>query len=535
MQLPAAALSLLNLSDSLIDPILIFNSDLTMLRANKPAIEIFAIAPQSSLDISIRDLKLENEQFIFLTQLENTPLDKLCNYPITQGRFILEMKKFDFPEYQAIYLLLIRLANMEIKNHCNFNQNKSFWDKQVKEITGENNFSGKSPEEYMKYIRNYYDRILASAPCNVYRTTRDLKMLGCNDNTLKTMRMKSLDEFVGLTYAEVGQIAGWTEGQALSFENDDREVIRTGISKLNVEEPPLYDDAGNPVYFLSSRRPLYDDDGKILGVIGVSVDITDKKKSEGELAYQNEVIKQQANLFKHLSATVAHELRTPLLSIEMGIEGIKVYLPEMINAYQIAKEQHVAVPFISPRVITLLNEITVSIKNEVTTANLFIDMLLANIREEKFSTETHIISNILTTIQEALARYPLLDEQRELIHVKTQTDFNYKGPSELLIHVLFNLLKNALYYIKKVSKGEIQIWAELKNNVNELHFKDTGAGIAPEVLPHIFERFFSNTYHGTGVGLTYCKMVMESFGGDIRCHSIQGEYTEFILTFPKTD
>jgi signal transduction histidine kinase len=52
-----------------------------------------------------------------------------------------------------------------------------------------------------------------------------------------------------------------------------------------------------------------------------------------------------------------------------------------------------------------------------------------------------------------------------------------------------------------------------------------------EVLKHIFDRFFTRTHHGSGIGLTFCKMAMEAFGGDITCESVEGDYTLFVLTF----
>lgn len=99
--------------------------------------------------------------------------------------------------------------------------------------------------------------------------------------------------------------------------------------------------------------------------------------------------------------------------------------------------------------------------------------------------------------------------------------------------MIFNLLKNAIYYIRDANKGKIYIWAEHDVNFNILHVKDTGKGISASILPNIFNQFFTNTPHGAGIGLTFCKMVMERFGGDIICYSKKGEYADFILYFPR--
>ncbi|MFT7099308.1 MAG: signal transduction histidine kinase [Rickettsiales bacterium] len=65
-----------------------------------------------------------------------------------------------------------------------------------------------------------------------------------------------------------------------------------------------------------------------------------------------------------------------------------------------------------------------------------------------------------------------------------------------------------------------------------LHFKDDGIGIAADQLEFIFDDFFtSNKKGGTGIGLPFCKRVMNSFGGDISCKSEMGKGAEFCLRF----
>ena len=63
--------------------------------------------------------------------------------------------------------------------------------------------------------------------------------------------------------------------------------------------------------------------------------------------------------------------------------------------------------------------------------------------------------------------------------------------------------------------------------------RDTGPGIAADVIPKLFDSFYtSNEQGGTGLGLSYCKRTMTSLGGDIHCHSALGHYTAFVLSFP---
>ena len=107
----------------------------------------------------------------------------------------------------------------------------------------------------------------------------------------------------------------------------------------------------------------------------------------------------------------------------------------------------------------------------------------------------------------------------------------------LVVHILFNLLKNSLYHIQQSGKGDILVELQIENNASVIKVHDTGPGIPRGRKKHIFDRFYTTTDEGlgTGIGLSFCKMVMESLGGSITCDSVEGEYTTFSLYFPKVD
>jgi two-component system CAI-1 autoinducer sensor kinase/phosphatase CqsS len=141
-------------------------------------------------------------------------------------------------------------------------------------------------------------------------------------------------------------------------------------------------------------------------------------------------------------------------------------------------------------------------------------------------------------IETALQRFPFAtDQERERVVWNNETDFKFRGIELLMVHVLFNLIKNSLYHIAKAGKGRIFIHAEQVLTGNKLFFRDTGSGVPSDVLPHIFTQFYSwspdnDKQVGAGIGLAFCSSVMTSFSGHIHCESQLGEYTEFILSFP---
>jgi signal transduction histidine kinase len=233
-----------------------------------------------------------------------------------------------------------------------------------------------------------------------------------------------------------------------------------------------------------------------------------------------------------LSGAIAHELRTPLRAIDSNNDGLIKLLPQLTQAYTVAKEHNLDIPFIPPQQFIALDHLTESIKLETYAAFTFIDMLLLKTKSSGEGQEQHDYS-MRTCVETAIARYPLSEEERSSIVIKlTGEDFIFHANDYFVMHIFFNLIKNAIYYIHKAQKGDIQIWLEPGEPFNTVHFKDTGTGIAKRDLSRIFERFFSRTHRGTGLGLAFSKMVMESIGGKITCQSVLGEYTEFILRFP---
>lgn len=243
--------------------------------------------------------------------------------------------------------------------------------------------------------------------------------------------------------------------------------------------------------------------------------------------------KTKINSMNVLSASVAHELRTPLRAISAGVGGINKYLPTLISTYKKATENNLDVPFINPAHFKSLLNICDSIEAESRAAFNVIDMLLVKINNLGEVRASFVDISINYCIEETLNRYPFEGDDLKLIHFdKNSPDFTFRGDELLTIHILFNLLKNAIYYVRAANKGDIHIWAELGEDYNLIHFKDTGIGIPKKNLPHIFSQFFTTSMHGTGVGLAFCKLVMQEMGGDIRCFSKQGEFTEFVLSFP---
>ena len=106
-----------------------------------------------------------------------------------------------------------------------------------------------------------------------------------------------------------------------------------------------------------------------------------------------------------------------------------------------------------------------------------------------------------------------------------------------LQQILINLLSNA---VKFTDRGEIELAVEAVGDRVRFVVRDTGVGIAPEVLPYIFDKFrqadgsSTRRFEGTGLGLAICRSLAKILGGEITVESLVGRGSTFTLTLPKT-
>ncbi len=245
---------------------------------------------------------------------------------------------------------------------------------------------------------------------------------------------------------------------------------------------------------------------------------------------------ERINSVTSVAFNIAHELRTPLLGIKSAAVALKKHLPAIFDGYLLAQKSKLAVKPIRDSHYQRLQNITERIITETDNSNIFIDMLLIN-TNYKIVTQSEEVFSMATCVNNAINRYPFQTlHEKEKIHWKSslENDFLCLANEILISHVIFNLLKNSIYSIKSANKGEIFIYLKPGSHYNELHFKDTAEGIPPQQIATIFNRFSTTKSYGagSGIGLAFCKDVMENFGGKIRVKSEYNQFTEFSLYFP---
>ncbi|MDO8953287.1 MAG: PAS domain-containing sensor histidine kinase [Gammaproteobacteria bacterium] len=460
-------------------------------------------SPQDIIGLTLKDLLPEQAGLIEATEnlVLETALETTIEEPGKNGTIYLSKKApLKDPAGKVIGLIVTSFDITERKN-------EEFKLKQERDTS-----------------RLIVDNILDNIQGNIFWLNREGVILGANKLQAQTVGYSSPEDIVGKTVFDLMPLEA-----AEKLNEINQHVITTG-ELINVEDT-IKNSNGSYSYFQSQKVPMRDHQGNIVGVLGVAFDITSKKQAEN-IQHERKVSEEKVEAMKLLAATIAHELRTPLASISALATSIEYFLPHLVEAYDLADHHRLPITNINPDQIKALRDLPADFIQIINSANTFINMLLAKVNLEQAKPGNFTTFSMATCVDKALKQYPFNIGGKEMIRWDNTNDFLFRGDENLSTYVIFNLLKNAIYYVTAAGKGEILIWLECDEEFNKLHFKDTGKGIPPEVLERIFEQFYSNTHHGTGIGLAFCKMVMATYNGKISCESVEGEFTHFILSFP---
>lgn len=281
-------------------------------------------------------------------------------------------------------------------------------------------------------------------------------------------------------------------------------------------------------YYLVSPTIYFGEDHIEMGLVLLFIMI-----AGSTVSYKTAMLQQQRMAGMAAAAgMIAHELRTPLLGIKSGAQALTNYMPMLFETYNLAKDNGLLTAAIRENRVRQLEGVSDRIMSEIDYATTIIDMFLVKAGRENYLQDCTLEPcNMADCLREAMIRYPFPSSKaRDL--VDWQGDFQFIGSKLLMQHVIFNLMQNALYAIATAQRGELTIWSNDCDKFNYLYVQDTAKGISSDQLSRLFDHFYTTTFMGTGIGLSFCKLVMNRFGGDIRCEAREGEYTKFVLSFP---
>ena len=229
--------------------------------------------------------------------------------------------------------------------------------------------------------------------------------------------------------------------------------------------------------------------------------------------------REKIRLMRGLAGSIAHEMRNPLAQIHGNlylIEELQKQIPYLYAAKPIVAEH--------------IN----NAKRVIQSGLQVIDITMDAIADRPVNIHNFQPLSAKALVEEAVADYAYERvEHSKRISVQGE-DFELKAEPVMVKYVLYNLIQNALWYIKTLPDARIVILLKApQGKFNQIEVRDTGPGIAADAIPKLFDSFYtSGKEGGSGLGLSYCKRTMDALGGDICCESELGQYTAFTLFFP---
>ncbi|MDM8159699.1 PAS domain S-box protein [Labilibaculum sp. K2S] len=289
------------------------------------------------------------------------------------------------------------------------------------------------------------------------------------------------------------------------------------INKALSGESAIFESNVNGVHYLSIVNPISMSD-KQAGIVGVGLDITDRKKAESDLLKAKEKAEESDRLKSAFLANMSHEIRTPMNGI-LGFAGL-------LNEPKLSGEQQKK--YI--RIIEESGERMLNIINDI----INISKIESGIIDIHLS-ETNI-NNQLQFVYDSLK----LDAYHKKLKLSFRCELDeYESiiitDGEKFYGILSNLVKNAIKY---TDKGTIEFGYAVKGEKMEFYVKDTGIGIPKEKIEVIFERFIQADIadkmarQGVGLGLAISKAYVEMLGGKIWVDSEESKGSTFFFTLP---
>ncbi len=358
------------------------------------------------------------------------------------------------------------------------------------------------------------NEIITLMPGNIFWKNKDGKLLGCNNNNASFFGFSSHEGLIGKYSKDFlpPELAG-------QIDKNDQEIMASGKGRY-FEEVGL-DINNNTAVFFTQKIPLYDRSNNVIGLLGMAIDITERKKIENELKLAKEKAEALNQAKSQFFALVNHELRTPLTSI-IGLVNLLKY--RKLNK----QEKRDAIKDLENCSFYLLNLV-----------NDILDF--SKLEADKTSVNLHGV-NINGLVKETTRILSALSKNKDL-SLRTRCDKKIPefilSDTKLLRQILVNIISNA---IKFTDKGLIQVAVNLisKNEytaVIEISVSDTGRGMPKDKLEVIFEPFsqLENIYtrqssrSGTGLGLAIVKKLVDLLGITIKVNSEEGKGSTFIL------
>ena len=363
-----------------------------------------------------------------------------------------------------------------------------------------------------------YEAFFENALIGLYRITPDGRFLMANPALVQMLGYDSFEELMQAGASrEVGPLA-----HRSTFER-----MAAGGQVANLESSWDRKD-GSSIAVLENARAVYDEAGEVAYWEGAVEDITERKQAEEALKEAKEAAEASNRAKSTFLANVSHEIRTPLTSIV----GFTSFL-----AKQVSDEQVEFIKLIEQSGKRLMDTLDAVLR----LAKLEADHIEVEFEHLVVAEEVNQVVQLFQKEAEKKGLDMTIEVKPEAQAAKARLDSGALGS------ILQNLISNA---IKFTEEGEVNVAVYTEpDSANgqpaephvHVSVEDSGNGIAPEFLPHLFDSFrqestgANRSHEGSGLGLSIAKQLTELMDGTIDVESVMGEGSTFTVSFPLVD
>ncbi len=408
---------------------------------------------------------------------------------------------------------------------------------------------------------------------NVLEATSDMifakdsehKYLFANFATLQLLGLSTEAEIVGKTDFDVLPLEF-----AQNIREWDERVLRSGIAEKFEED--VLNSGGKTVSLYTTKTPMLDPDGNIIGTVGMTRDITDRKQAEAAVFQKSQELKQTLDELKqaqlqmvqnekmatlgNLVAGVAHEINNPIGFITGSVNNIEEYIQDLLAHLEYYQKYY---PEPVPEVSDHAEDIDIEFLLQ-DLPKLIPSMKIASQRIREISNSLRTFSRADTEEKVACDIHEGINST--LLILKYRLKASDKRPAIGVIaeygklpfvkcflgqlnQVFMNIIANAIDALDAANVGKtfaevevnpqlITIFTEVSGDekMAVIRIRDNGPGMSEEVRSHIFEHLFTTKEvgKGTGLGLAIARQIVEEkHGGKLSCISAPGRGTEFVI------
>ena len=412
--------------------------------------------------------------------------------------------------------LILELKKIGLENDkLNFKYERSNKEKNIlSSLLTKTSADLKKVSDNLKIRAEELSIILDTIPAYVYFKDIHLKYVLVN---------RSFEDLLGL---EPNDIIGKHLNDLINtYHNDDylnKElyVLETGKALYDLEEEV---EINNTKHSLNTNiASIKNAEGHIIGIIGISLNITERKQNEKDLLQAKELAEAGTLAKNEFIASVSHEFRTPM----NGILG----LSEILRNTNLNNEQ-----------LDLLNGITSSADNLLVLLNDVLDFSAIEAGKMELDYHPFDLNKVLNDI-DLVVSIKAKEKSLEFNIIKEDNlPETIIGDPSRLRQIIINLANNA---VKFTENGKVNLIVKtIKNDNNNIVLKfdvaDTGIGIPKEAMESLFQVFSrikqedkSKLIAGTGLGLSICKKLTDMMGGEIGVESTFTKGSLFWFTLP---